>query len=232
MRAILLKRLFGLAAWGCVAAASCLATTPEPRNLSLLKDEIRAYVASGDYGRSVAEVAAQAEAWLEAWAHRQAEARPEAEEGAKQQPAVIFDLDETLLDNVGHMMGEDFGYVHRVWDDWVDSAKAPAIEPVQRVYQTARRLGVSVIFLSGRRERYRVATERNVRAIGCGDYAVLLLKPDDWNGTNGAFKLAERRRLAAEGFVLIANLGDQASDFEGGAAERDFKLPNPFYFSK
>jgi hypothetical protein len=39
-----------------------------------------------------------------------------------------------------------------------------------------------------------------------------------------------RREIIAQGFQIIANLGDQASDLAGGCAERGFKLPNPFYF--
>jgi predicted secreted acid phosphatase len=211
-------------------AAVALGASPEPRNISLLKAEIRAYVTSGDYARGGEEVAAQAEAWIEARV-RQEQETPRAD-APTSKLAVIFDLDEKLIDNVGHMLAEDFGYVPRVWADWVERAEAPAIEPVRRVYATARRLGVAVVFLSGRRERDRAATERNLRAIGCDDYARLLLKPDDRKGSNGEFKRAERARLAAEGFAVVANLGDQASDFEGGGAEKDFKLPNPFYLTE
>jgi acid phosphatase len=32
--------------------------------------------------------------------------------------------------------------------------------------------------------------------------------------------------------VIIANMGDQASDLAGGHAEKTFKLPNPFYLTK
>lgn len=213
-----------------VLTAAVLGAAPEPRNISLLKAEIRAYVASGDYARGIEAVAARAEAWIEERVRQEHAAHRADAPGSKL--AVVFDLDETLIDNAGHMLAEDFGYVPRVWADWVERAEAPAIEPIRRVYATARRLGVTVIFLSGRRERDRAATERNLRAIGCGDHAMLLLKPDDRKGPNGAFKRAERERLAVEGFVVVANLGDQASDFEGGGAEREFKLPNPFYLTE
>jgi HAD superfamily, subfamily IIIB (Acid phosphatase) len=41
-----------------------------------------------------------------------------------------------------------------------------------------------------------------------------------------------RRKLTAEGYIIIANIGDQDSDLTGGYAERIFKLPNPFYLTK
>jgi predicted secreted acid phosphatase len=210
--------------------AASFGAPAEPRNISLLKAEIRAYVASGDYARGVEEAAARAEAWLEKRVRQERELHRAGAPAAKL--AVIFDLDETLIDNVGHILDEDFGYVPRVWADWVERAEAPAIEPVRRVYATARRLGVAVVFLSGRRERDRAATERNLRAIGCGEGERLILKPDDRTCPNGAFKRVEREPLAAEGLVVVANLGDQASDFEGGGAEKDFKLPNPFYLTE
>jgi acid phosphatase len=43
------------------------------------------------------------------------------------------------------------------------------------------------------------------------------------------FKAAERRKLAEQGWVIAVNVGDQASDLDGGHAERTYRLPNPFY---
>lgn len=215
--------------FACVALASvAVSAPPEPRNISLLKTELRAYVASGDYARCLEETASRAEAWI---AQRVQQERAVPREPATKL-AVVFDLDETLIDNVGHILDEDFGYVPDVWAAWVERAQAPAIAPVRRVYETAQRLGVAVIFLSGRRERDRAATERNLRAIGCADYARLILKPNDRKGPNGPFKFEERQRLAGEGWIVVANVGDQASDLAGGGAEQAFKLPNPFYLTE
>jgi len=103
------------------------------------------------------------------------------------------------------------------------------IEPVREIFRTARKLGVEVFFITGRRERVRAGTEANLRKVGCGDFAALVMKPNEWKGTAAACKTAERKRLVAEGRVIIANWGDQESDLSGGAAERTFKLPDPFY---
>jgi len=89
-----------------------------------------------------------------------------------------------------------------------------------------------VIIISGRRERDRPGTEKNLRVIGCGDYALLIVKSDTSAEATGVFKRAQRHRLVAEGHVIIANIGDQASDLDGGDAERAFKLPDPFYLMK
>ena len=37
------------------------------------------------------------------------------------------------------------------------------------------------------------------------------------------------RRSSSEGYTIVANIGDQPSDLDGGFAERTFLLPNPFY---
>ena len=44
------------------------------------------------------------------------------------------------------------------------------------------------------------------------------------------FKAPERRKIAEQGYSILLSMGDQASDLEGGFAERTFKLPNPVYY--
>jgi len=34
----------------------------------------------------------------------------------------------------------------------------------------------------------------------------------------------------AKEFTIIANIGDQRSDLDGGYSERTWRVPNPFYF--
>jgi acid phosphatase len=50
--------------------------------------------------------------------------------------------------------------------------------------------------------------------------------------TTEQFKTETRRKLQAEGRVIIANIGDQDSDLAGGSSERTFKVPGPFYQTK
>ena len=201
--------------------AGCATPAREPQNLASLKQQIRAYVDGGQYQRDIEVVARRAKAWIEERAARG---------GAKL--TVVFDLDETLLLNWSHMSAMDFGYVKREWDRWVEDAEAPAIDSVREVYRTARRLGIDVIFITGRPEDARAGTERNLRAIDCSDYAALVCRPDAQKGTNAAFKTGVRQKLTSEGRAIIANIGDQESDLTGGFSERSFKLPNVFYLTE
>jgi predicted secreted acid phosphatase len=208
-----------------IAWAGCATTmrTHEPPNLTLLKKEIRAYVESGQYERDIAAVAAQAKAWIEQRAARRAPG---------ERLTVVFDLDETLLLNWPYMSRNDIGYIPAAWDAWVETAAAPPIEPVRELYRAARRLAIDVVFITGRTERTRAATDRNLRAIDCADYAALICRPDNTTGTSAARKTAERAKLARAGHVIVANIGDQQSDLAGGFAERTFKLPGPFYLTE
>ena len=216
-RAVLVVAL-ALGAGGCVGSR-----TREPANIYPLKLEIRAYVESGRYMSDIAVVAQRAQAWLEERAKRTRDG---------ERLAVVFDLDETLLYNWPHISGNDFGYLPAEWNAWVDQGQVPAIDAVREVYRSARRLGVEVFFITGRRERDRSGTERNLRTIGCAEYAALICKGDESKGTSAAFKTAARERLAKEGWAIIANIGDQHSDLTGGFSERTFKLPNPFYVTE
>ena len=60
LRQILLV-VAAVSAWEPAGSA---ASAAEPRNLDLLKAEIRDYVKSGEYQRDIAAVAAKADAWL------------------------------------------------------------------------------------------------------------------------------------------------------------------------
>ncbi len=44
------------------------------------------------------------------------------------------------------------------------------------------------------------------------------------------YKSATRQYIESLGFDIVANFGDQFSDFAGGFADKTFKLPNPNYF--
>lgn len=75
-------------------------------------------------------------------------------------------------------------------------------------------------------------TKDNLKALGYTNYAGISFRPNpDPNKSAVPFKSGARREIAAQGYTIIANIGDQQSDLDGGFAERTFKLPNPFYFS-
>ena len=209
-----------------VAVTSRPALADEPLNLYPHKLELMTYINSGSYARDVAAVALRANKYL-------VKRIPRGAKGKKM--AVVFDIDETTLTNVRQIIANDFGYVPKVWDAWVADGKAPAIIPVQTIYDTAVRNKVDVFFITGRKESERASTERNLREVGYDTWAKIYFKPEpelDQTLTTKGFKIDVRRKLVQEGYVIIANIGDQDSDLAGGYAERTYKLPNPFYLAK
>jgi predicted secreted acid phosphatase len=206
---------------GCASVAP---TGHEPRNLGLLKEEIYAYVDSGRYNADLTAVSAEAIAWI---GQRAAQAKP----GEKL--ALVFDIDETALSNLSHIRHLDFGYEPHDWEDWIGQAACPPIEPVREIHRAALGRGVAVFFVTARREGGRAATEKNLHAAGYDGYTALYCAPDGFDGTSAeAFKTDLRKKIAGNGYTIIANIGDQMSDLNGGYAERTFKLADPFYLIK
>ena len=206
--------------------------TGAPPNIGELKQRLLAYQASGAYARGLAAVAARAQAAIEQHA------------GAVAKAALILDIDETSLSNWPRILADDFGYIPSGACDrlpngpcgtraWELSARAPVIAPTLRLFNAARAKGVSVFFITGRDEGERVATVRNLHRAGYRGWTRLTMKPAKLKVKSAAdFKARERAKIAAMGYTIIANMGDQPSDLAGGNPDdpaRQFLLPNPFY---
>ena len=146
--------------------------------------------------------------------------------------ALILDIDETTLSNYREELGADFAYNKPVFDAWVETAQATAIPGTLRLYKEAQRLGVKIIFITGRDETQRAATERNLRAQGFDNWQELVMRPVDHGAqTIGEFKQATRGQMVAKGYALALNVGDQWSDLRGKPeAEYSVKYPDPYYF--
>jgi predicted secreted acid phosphatase len=205
----------------------------EPINLGDLKHQALAYHENG-YQQDLQAVGLAAQSWLK-W---------RAPFAIK--PALVLDIDETSVSNWPEIKANDFGHIVNgpcrlptgpcgalAWDRM---AKAPVIRPTLDLFKLARSLDVSVFFITGRRELERAATELDLLTAGYVDehgrkgWTELIMEPNGSNPHSAAdFKAPERAKIEADGYDIIANVGDQPSDLEGGYAERTFKLPNPFY---
>ncbi|MDG6093880.1 acid phosphatase [Acetobacter sp. AN02] len=201
-----------------------------PPNLSYAKETVRKYHDSGRYDRDVRRLVSGAREWIRWEAPR------------VQHPAVVLDIDETSLSNWDEMRANDFGYLpHGAcdrlpegpcgMDSWEASNRSPALKPMLELYREARKLGVAMFFVTGRREHERAATSANLTAAGYEGWSGLYLKPDGMRVSSAAsYKAPVRAEIEAKGYRVIASIGDQMSDLEGGHAEQIFLVPNPFYF--
>ncbi len=177
------------------------------------------YYESGEYERDVTAVAERAKKFI----------RQRARTG-QTNLVIVLDVDDTALSDWNYMRSIDFGFEQGHFENWVARAEAPPIQPILELCRESERLGVEVFFVTGRDEHLREPTERNLRLVGFTKFAGLFMRPASGSGTStAAFKASIRHQLTASGKFVIANIGDQQSDLDGGFAERVFKIPNPFY---
>ncbi len=91
---------------------------------------------------------------------------------------------------------------------------------------------MAVFFITGRPEGLRPITVSQLEAGGYRGYRALYLRPaDDHDTSLVPYKSSTREAITKSGYRILANVGDQQSDLNGGYARRAYKLPNPMYFT-
>ncbi|MCX7697008.1 MAG: 5'-nucleotidase, lipoprotein e(P4) family [Bacteroidales bacterium] len=126
--------------------------------------------------------------------------------------AVVFDIDETLLDNSPYeakTILEGIKYPEG-WRDWVLQAKAAAIPGAVAFANYARERGVHVFYISNRAEEEREATKQNLLAQGFpfqGEDHLLLKKTTS--------SKEDRRKQVAASYEIVLLIGDNLIDFSG-----------------
>jgi acid phosphatase len=161
-----------------------------------------------------------------------------------ERPAVVLDIDETSLSNWANMDADDFGFIGAGecsmqakqacgFPAWIDRAEAEAISPTLKFFNELQAKGVAVFFITGRRDSQRRVTILNLHHEGYRGWAGLVTRPDDDHRDSIVpFKSGERAKIESgdRPYHIIATIGDQQTDLDGGHADCGFKLPNPFYF--
>jgi len=199
---------------------------PSP-NLGKLKTWLIAYHnCTGNHGCYTSDLDRQSNLAIAILRRRTAIAKP----GEKL--ALVLDIDETALSNWDEEMQDDFGYIAKDWNDWVDRKQATAVAGTLRLYKEAVAHGVSVFFITGRGESQLDATTDNLKSGGYDRWAGLALRgPHPKEQSTTEYKSGERKKMVDAGYHIILNVGDQLSDLNGNPqAERSVKLPNPFYY--
>ena len=156
-------------------------------------------------------------------------------------PALILDIDETSLSNWPQIQANDYGRIangpcelprrdHADRSRGREEREDEPLRPTLKLFLKAKAMGVAVFFITGRSEILRAATEANLRKAGYEGWVSVIMRPAGTTTPSAAdFKVPERAKIMAQGFTIIANVGDQPSDLAGGYAERTFLVPNPFY---
>ena len=214
---------------GSPARVDVVTLSSQPANVGDAKIAALAYHDSGSYERDLARVANEAA--------RQLSSR--AAIGGR--PALVLDIDETALSNWEIIKLDDFGRpidgpcapesgAPCGWAAWDQLGRDPAITPTLRLFQRARAVKITVFFITGRPESQRQSTERNLIAAGYKGYKTLYMVPNGAHFASAAdFKTPVRAKIEQAGYTIVANVGDQPSDLQGGHAEKKYLLPDPLY---
>ena len=171
----------------------------------------------------------------------------------RKKPAVILDVDETVLDNSpgqARQVASNTDFVADDFDRWVGEAKAEAIPGALEFCRYARSRGVRVFFVTNRGASQETDTRRNLERLGFPldkDIDTVFTRGErpDWNTPDKG----TRRQAVAAGHRILLLLGDDLGDFLSGvrvspekrrelaAPHRDkwgrqwIVLPNPGYGS-
>ncbi|MGH7355017.1 MAG: 5'-nucleotidase, lipoprotein e(P4) family [Candidatus Rokuibacteriota bacterium] len=156
-------------------------------------------------------------------------AAPQEQTGAYQSlpPAVILDIDESILDNSRYqawMVLKDTTFDAKSWTAFVNTLASVPIPGALEFAKYADARGVKIFYVTNRTAEEEPATRKNLEKFGFpmgGSVDTLLptRKQPDWGSAKGT-----RRAFVAKSYRILLNVGDNFGDFvdeyRGTEAER------------
>ncbi|MFF1681103.1 HAD family acid phosphatase [Streptomyces sp. NPDC058256] len=234
------------------AGQSTANSTTEPHNIGLLVQEIDTYYgttldSNGVYQASKDSPYAKDLARIEADAKKYIKKVADKAKHKGEKPAVVFDIDDTLLLSLDYEKKSNYTYSSATWAEYVAKADRPAVFGTPELVAYAESKGVEVFYNSGLKESQRASAVANLKKVGADinlDADHMFLKDAAnppaylsacataaaWNCTTVQYKSGTRKHIESLGYDVVANFGDQYSDLEGGYADKTYKLPNPTYY--
>ena len=209
MKSFFLILILTLTFWSC--------SSNQIVNLRTAKDTVKNYYESGKYDEEMNKIVKDAEEKFDNIA-------------LKKNSVVIFDVDDTAINNYGLSKMMDFGYVYELNKKWNKELKAPAIKQTQDLYNYLIKKGFKIIFLTGRNSNEYEVTYKNLIKDGYAGFDTLITqREDEQNLTASEFKSKKRTELTNEGYNIVGTVGDQWTDLEGPYTGIKIKLPNYLY---
>jgi acid phosphatase len=179
-----------------------------------------------------------------------------AKQWKKLPPAIIVDVDETVLDNspgqARFLLVGDGRYSANLWQAWTAERRAGSVPGAAQFLKEARERGVTVFYVTNRSKEEAEATRANLEAQGfalvdarggLGDTLLLRGEREEWVSDK-----TSRRQAVATNYRILMLCGDDLNDFfaarvapaerlakalpyEGWWGVRWIVLPNPMYGS-
>ena len=189
----------------------------KPVNLSTAREKVKQYYESGKYDEDLNVVIIEAKEKF-------------GKVDFKDNTVVIFDIDETALNNYGLAEQMGFGYVYELNKQWNAELKAPAIPQVKKLYEFLLSKDAKIIFLTGRNFYEYEVTYQNLVKEGYTVFDTLITQIGDETKMKAKdFKSGKRVWLTQQGYEIVGTVGDQWSDLEGFYHGIQVKIPNYLY---
>ena len=167
-------------------------------------------------------------------------------------PAIILDLDETVLNNSAYqarLAKENKSYDEDTWNQWVKEEKATLVPGALDFVKFALAQHVSVFYATNRTHDVEEATKNNLVKLGFPlndqqDWILTKNEKENWGSDK-----TTRRNFLAQSHRIILLFGDDLNDFVSGAkvsletrvelankyknywGEKWITIPNPLYGS-
>lgn len=172
-------------------------------------------------------------------------------------PAIIVDIDETVLDNspgqARFLLEGNGRFSPKQWEEWTAESRAEAVPGAREFLAAAGARGVTVFYISNRGPQEAEATRRNLAEKGfpvrdtvagnLGDALLLRGERPEWTSDKSV-----RRAAVAARYRVVMLCGDDLNDFfparlkpeermnkarayDSWWGERWIILPNPMYGS-
>jgi predicted secreted acid phosphatase len=195
---------------------------------SAFATQIEEYRDTGQYQRDQRLVARAAQRFTASWIREHCRTVRDCD-GRK--AAIVFDIDDTLLDWYPTYLSTDFAYDQALNAQVGENCLTPAIAPTVAFYTWARKRGIATFLITGRPVAGRAVAVACLRERGIAEWDGLTMRqPNQMALTAAVYKARARAVIEASGYRIVTSTGDQLSDMMGGGAVMGFRLPNPMYY--
>jgi 5'-nucleotidase (lipoprotein e(P4) family) len=132
-------------------------------------------------------------------------------------PAVVLDLDETVLDNSAfqtRLALNGLTFDEQTWDDWEknDYQKVRLVPGSRAFIEHAKRLGVAVVYITNRKQKkeFRDGTLSALELLG------VEVANDNLLGLTDGTDKSQRRAEVESRYTVLLYIGDNLRDFHEG----------------
>jgi acid phosphatase len=128
-------------------------------------------------------------------------------------PAVVVDVDETVLDNSpfeARMVLNNKSFDPVIWEEWVNEKKAKRVPGAKAFVRSMNEHGIKVIYITNRKLKDPTLSNliKELDSTITADQVLCKAEMENWTS-----KKVERRKLIAEKYRILLLIGDDYNDF-------------------